>query len=185
MKKAPARPDEAELFYRSMSGVARLHDHGRVVHPPRAPAPVPRQRQLDDREVLRESLSDAVPLELALEGGEELAYARAGLPRQVLRQLRRGHWVLQGELDLHGHNDAEASQALAEFLARCLRAGARCVRVIHGKGLRSKNREPVLKQKVALWLMRREEVLAFCQARAADGGGGATVVLLRAPKTPA
>jgi DNA-nicking Smr family endonuclease len=186
MKKAPAaRPDEAELFYKAMGGVARLHDHGRVVHRPRPPAPVPQQRLRDNDEVLRESLSDHVPYELALESGEELAYVRAGLPRQVLRQLRRGRWVIQDQLDLHGLNVAEARTALGDFLARCRRSGTRCVRVIHGKGLRSRNREPILKQKVAGWLAQREEVLAFCQARTVEGGGGAAVVLLRAPKAPA
>jgi DNA-nicking Smr family endonuclease len=146
---------------------------------------VPRQRLRDDQEVLRESMSDGVPVELALEGGEELSYVRAGLPRQVLRQLRSGRWVIRDQLDLHGLTVAEARLALAEFLARCVRGGHRCVRVIHGKGLGSKNRQPVLKQKVAGWLMQREEVLAFCQARVTDGGGGAAVVLLRAPKAPA
>ena len=53
------------------------------------------------------------------------------------------------------------------------------MRVIHGKGIGSKNREPVLKTKVKHWLTRREEVLAYCQARPADGGSGALVVLLK------
>ena len=88
----------------------------------------------------------------------------------------------QDELDLHGLTVEEARPALGEFLARCVRRGLRCVRVIHGKGLRSRNREPVLKRRVAGWLMHREDVLAFCQARGPDGGGGAVVVLLRGAK---
>jgi len=73
----------------------------------------------------------------------------------------------------------EARSALVEFLNRSARRGLRCLRIIHGKGLRSKNREPVLKPKLGAWLIHRDEVLAFCQARGADGGGGAVVVLLK------
>ena len=96
-----------------------------------------------------------------------------------MRKLRRGHWVIQDELDLHGFTVPDARELLVEFLALCARKGLRCVRIIHGKGLRSKNRQPVLKQKVANWLMRRDEILAFCQARPTEGGGGAVVVLLK------
>ena len=99
-----------------------------------------------------------------------------------MRQLRRGHWVIQDELDLHGLTTAQARPLLVEFLNDCRRAGFRCVRIVHGKGLRSKNREPVLKGKVAGWLMQRDEVLAFCQARPTEGGGGAVIVLLRGAK---
>ena len=98
----------------------------------------------------------------------------------MARMLRRGHWVIQDEIDLHGLTAPEAHALLAAFLAASLRRGLRCVRVIHGKGLRSKNREPVLRNKVARWLMQRDEVLAYCQARRTEGGSGAVVVLLKA-----
>ena len=90
--------------------------------------------------------------------------------------------MIQDELDLHGHTALEARESLVRFLNDCLRNGARCVRIIHGKGLRSKNREPVLKTKVANWLIQRNEVLAFCQARQVDGGSGAVMVLLKSVK---
>jgi DNA-nicking Smr family endonuclease len=96
-----------------------------------------------------------------------------------MRKLRSGHWGNQGELDLHGLTAAEAKLELIRFLQHCQKNSLRCVRIIHGKGLRSKNQEPVLKNKVAHWLMQRDEILAFCQARAADGGSGAMLVLLR------
>ena len=79
----------------------------------------------------------------------------------------------------HRHVVAEARPVLVTFLNECLRDGLRCVRIIHGKGLGSKNGEPVLKRKVSSWLMQRDEILAFCQARRTEGGGGAAVVLLR------
>ena len=118
----------------------------------------------------------------AIESGEELAFLREGLSRQLLRKLRRGHWVVQDELDLHGMNRVQAAHAVAEFLRHCRARHLRCLRIVHGKGLRSRNREPVLKTKLRLWLPRRDEVLGFCQAPAAHGGGGALLVLLRAAR---
>jgi DNA-nicking Smr family endonuclease len=177
--KAAATPDEVELFRASVSDVTPLPGHGRA-RPERAlPQPVPAQRLRDDRQALKDSLSHPDPWDAGIETGEELSYVRNGVGAQVLRKLRRGHWVIQDELDLHGLTVKEAHELLVRFLSQCIRRGLRCVRVIHGKGLRSKNREPVLKRKVAGWLMRRDEILAYCQARQADGGGGAVIVLLK------
>lgn len=173
--------DEDDLIlFRTAVGDARPLRHGpRFLHPLPKPRPIPLQSLRDQREVLLDSLSDHVYWADSLESGEELAFLRPGLQNQVLRKLRRGHWVTQGELDLHGLTVAEAKLELIQFLQHCQKNGLRCIRIIHGKGLRSKNREPVLKHKVAHWLMQRDETLAFCQARAADGGGGAMLVLLR------
>jgi DNA-nicking Smr family endonuclease len=173
--------DEDDLIlFRSAVGDARPLRHGpRFLHPLPKPKPIPLQSLRDQREVLLDSLSDHVYWADSLESGEELAFLRPGLQSTVLRKLRRGHWVTQGELDLHGLTVAEAKLELIQFLQHCQKTGLRCIRIIHGKGLRSKNREPVLKNKVAHWLMQRDETLAFCQARAADGGGGAMLVLLR------
>ena len=178
-RKAAATPDEVELFRATVSDVTPLPRHGRARHALPAPEPIPAQRLRDDRETLQESLSHEHPWDAGIETGEELCYLRNGVSTQVLRKLRRGHWVIQDELDLHGLVVDEAHALLASFLNQCLRRGLRCARIVHGKGLRSKNREPVLKRKVAGWLMRREEVLAYCQARQADGGSGAVVVLLK------
>ena len=178
-RKPPVHPDEANLFRASMSDVTPLSRAERVEHERPRPHPVPAQRLRDDREALKDSLSDHFPWDAGMETGEELLYARNGIGATTLRKLRRGHWVIQGELDLHGLTSVEAHGLLVEFLNRCARRGLRCVRIIHGKGLRSKNREPVFKRKVAGWLMQREEILAFCQAPRADGGSGAVVVLLK------
>jgi DNA-nicking Smr family endonuclease len=67
---------------------------------------------------------------------------------------------------------------VAEFVRCCSVRRARCVRIVHGKGLGSPDREPVLKRRMRDWLSRRDEVLAFCQAPAAQGGAGAVLVLL-------
>jgi len=173
--------DEDDLIlFRTAVGDARPLRHGpRFLHPQRKPKPIPLQSLRDQREVLLDSLSDHVYWADSLESGEELVFLRTGLQSTVLRKLRRGHWVTQGELDLHGLTVAEAKLELIGFLQYCQKHALRCVRIIHGKGLRSKNREPVLKNKVAHWLMQRDETLAFCQAKAADGGGGAMLLLLK------
>jgi DNA-nicking Smr family endonuclease len=146
------------------------------------PAPLALQRARDEAAALAESLLGPLSVDDALESGEELAYLRAGLARQVLRRLRRGHWSVQDSLDLHGMNRVEAAAAVAAFLRACAARGLRCVRIVHGKGLGSRNREPVLKAKLRKWLPPREEVLAFCQAPAVHGGSGAALVLLRGPR---
>ena len=129
---------------------------------------------------LVESLAGPISWDQSIETGNEPSYLRSGLARDVLRKLRRGHWVVQDAVDLHGLDRQEARSSLAEFLAACLKRGLRCVRVVHGKGLRSPGREPVLKGKVQRWLTQRNEVLAFCEAPKNQGGGGALLVLLKA-----
>ncbi len=178
-RKPALDPAEAELFRASVADVVPLTGPARIEHGRLLPQPVPAQRLRDEREALTESLSGQVAWDAGMETGEELSYARNGVGAQTLGKLRRGHWVTQDELDLHGLTVEQARSALKEFLNRSVRHGLRCLRIIHGKGLRSKNREPVLKRKLGAWLIQRDEILAFCQARSADGGGGAVVVLLK------
>jgi DNA-nicking Smr family endonuclease len=159
--------------------LARSGRHAPAVPPP---PPVPLQSRRDERAALAESLQRPLSVDDALDSGEELVYLRDGLSRQVLRRLRRGHWVVQDSLDLHGMNRISAADAVASFLRASVARGLRCVRIVHGKGRGSRNREPVLKTKLRLWLPRRDEVLGFCQAPAAHGGGGALLVLLRAKR---
>ncbi len=187
MKKRPAQlaADDGDLFAQMFSNVTRLPAHGRVIHSLPKRKPIPVQRLRDERAALADSLSDPVAWDIGTETGDELVFLRSGLAQQTVKKLRRGHWVVQDELDLHGLTSAEARVLLVEFLNACLRSGTRCVRIIHGKGLRSRNREPVLKTKVANWLMQRDEVLAFCQARQVDGGGGAVMVLLKSGRRQA
>lgn len=176
----PVLPVEAgELFRAALEDVVPLTPHGRFLPSPVPFPPVPRSLFRDEREVIHESLHDPIRWDMDAETGEETSYVRPGINRQTLRRLRQGGWVAQAELDLHGLTRTEAKRELADFLYECKRRGARCVRVIHGKGLGSKNREPVLKLHVRHWLMQRDEVLAFVQARPADGGGGAVMVLLK------
>jgi len=187
MPKRPVKPeppaeepaDDEALLREALKDVAPLPDPGKATLRGPPPKPIPVQKLRDDQQVLQDSLSDQIPFEVGLETGDELVFLRDGLSNMVLRKLRRGHWVTQDELDLHGLRSEEARQLLVAFLNEALARGLRCVRIVHGKGLRSENREPVLKRKVGNWLAQRDEVLAFVQARPEDGGSGAVVVLLK------
>lgn len=170
---------EAGLFRAAVSDAVPLPASGRVIHPPPRRVLLPRQRELDERAALAASLSDEIDIERLLDTDDRLSYRRPELGPDVVRRLRRGEWVIQEQIDLHGLRVVEARDALASFLAQAIRRELRCVRVIHGKGLGSAGREPVLKGKVLRWLVQRDEVLAFCQARPTDGGSGALIALLR------
>jgi DNA-nicking Smr family endonuclease len=172
--------DDLALFREAVRGAIPLESPLREPLGANLPPPIPVQSLLDAHAALAESLDGPVSLDQFTETGEEFLFLRDGLGRDVLRKLRRGHWVVQNAVDLHGLNREQARLQLAHFLGACLKRGLRCVRVIHGKGLRSPKREPVLKAKVRQWLMQRDEVLAFCQAPAALGGSGALLVLLGA-----
>jgi DNA-nicking Smr family endonuclease len=172
--------EDLEALRRALAGVKPLARHRRQAPLRPAPAPVPAQTRRDERAVLAESVAGPLSVDEALETGVELSYLRDGLSRLVLRRLRRGHWVVQDELDLHGMNRVQAAEQVARFLRAASARGLRCVRIVHGKGLGSKNREPVLRDKLRAWLTPRDEVLAYCQAPAAWGGSGALLVLLKA-----
>lgn len=170
--------DARQLFFEAVKDVRQLHVK-RVLHRPPPPKPIPRQSIRDEQQALTDSLSDSYIPAHELESGEELLYLRDGQAPNILRKLRRGHWVVQASIDLHGLVVDEARAYVAEFLANCKKRGIRCIRIIHGKGLGSKNREPVLKHKLRCWLMQRDEVIAYAQARREDGGSGAVIVLLK------
>lgn len=173
------REEAARLFREAVEGAAPLPKPNRAdILVPKV-RPVARQRMLDESQALQDALSDPIDILETGETGEELFFARPGIPKSALRKLKRGGWVIRAELDLHGLRSVEARLSLAVFLQQCARQDCRCVRIIHGKGLSSRNREPVLKHKLRHWLTQREDVLAFCQARPMDGGSGAVIVLLK------
>jgi DNA-nicking Smr family endonuclease len=171
-------PDEGSAFRDAMGDVRPIKAHNRVEPYRVKPSPVPAKRHEDERAVIEElarlTLDDDAEIE------EDASYLRPGLPRDILRKLRRTHWVIQDDLDLHGHTGDEAVEQTAAFLADACRRGIRCVRIVHGKGLRSKGREPVLRKRIRKLLTRRDEVLAFVEPRGFHGGAGAVVVLLEA-----
>jgi DNA-nicking Smr family endonuclease len=144
------------------------------------PKPIPLQFIRDEQQALVDSLSDHYIPAHEIETGEELLYLRDGHSPDILSKLRRGHWVIQAKIDLHGLISDEARAYVSSFISDCKKRGIRCVRIVHGKGLGSRNREPVLKNKLRGWLMQKDEVIAYAEAKKQDGGSGAVIVLLKA-----
>lgn len=169
---------ERHLFTRAIGTVKPLMAKERVLSQPLRPAARPLQQDLDDQAALLESMSDEFDVSTLLDVDDQLSFRRPGIGTDVTRKLRKGEWAMQGQLDLHGLRSDEAREALGQFIRDAKRMGWRCVRVVHGKGLGSPGKEPVLKSKVQRWLVQKNEVLAFVQAKPSDGGAGALVVLL-------
>ena len=168
-----------ELFLRAAGPVRVIPHKGHAHLAPTPPPPVPVQHLRDEQAVLQESLSDEFDITTLLEIDDQLSFRRPGIGSDVAAKLRRGHWSIQAHLDLHGLRSDGARERLGAFVREACKAGLRCVRVVHGKGLGSPGKTPVLKNKVHAWLVQKNEVLAFVQARPADGGAGAVVVLLK------
>ena len=169
---------ERNLFTRAVGKVAPIANQERVWSPPQRPTPRPLQQDLDDEAVMHESMSDEFDISTLLDADDQLSFRRPGIGTDVTRKLRKGEWSIQGQIDLHGLRSDEARNAMGQFIRDAKRMGWRCVRVVHGKGLGSPGKAPVLKSKVQRWLVQKNEVLAFVQAKPSDGGGGALVVLL-------
>ncbi len=173
---------EKEFFALAVGPIKPLPVKHRPGHraqlPAARPAPIAVQHQLDELAVMREAISDEFDVETLLDTDDALSFRRAGMGPDVVRKLRRGGWSIQGQVDLHGLRREDAREALSHFIKDAHKAGWRCVRVVHGKGLGSPGKTPVLKGRVQSWLPQMQEVLAFVQARPAQGGAGALVVLL-------
>lgn len=180
-RRAALRPaTDRALFLQAVGAVQPLrHARNRLEPRPGNVLPVPQQRLLDEQSVLREAISDEFDVSTLLLTDDQLSYLRPGMGTDVPQRLRAGHWSIQRHLDLHGLRTDEAREALGQFIRHAHRDGARCVRVVHGKGLGSPGRMPVLKGRVHSWLVQKQEVLAFVQARPNDGGAGALIVLLQ------
>ena len=176
--------NEFALFRDAVADVQQARALDRAVLAKPRPKPIPNQLLRDDREVLKEALSDPQPGAEDFETSDTSVFVRPGLPKNVVRRLRNGHWSVQHELDLHGLSTDQARTVLVEFIHHARYSGERCVRIIHGKGLRSQTGEPVLKQKVRHWLMQKDEILAFVEAAPAQGGSGAVIVLLKSLTKP-
>lgn len=170
--------DDVALFRSAVGPVHKKISHERDRSRPKAPPPKPKQRTLDELAVIDELASGRFDFN-DVETGEEISYLSEGLSQRVLKRLRRGHWRAQEELDLHEMTVKVATNALREFLAEAQRGGLTCVKVIHGKGLRSGPDGPKLKRMSASVLARHSGVLAFASAPHHDGGTGAVYVLLR------
>lgn len=179
MRKTPPptiSDEDSRLFANAVGPVRRLHAPVPVL-PPR-PAPEPVQSQRDEANVAHELLDSLID-PVVIEVGEELAYLKDGHSPRLLRQLKRGQFSIADEIDLHQMTAAVARDAIKQFLDEARREGRLCVKLIHGKGLRSRAQGPVLKRLVDGLLRRRADVIAFASAKVAEGGTGAVIVLLK------
>ena len=173
---------EANLFVRAAGAVQPLPEKRRAHLRKALPVPAVMQYQRDEIAVLGESISDEFDVGTLLDTDELLSFRRPGIGPDVTRKLRRGDWSIQRQIDLHGLRRDEAREHLSFFIREAYQQGIRCVRVVHGKGLGSPGKAPILKSRVHSWLVQKQEVLAFVQAKPADGGAGALLVLLMASK---
>jgi DNA-nicking Smr family endonuclease len=177
--EAKRKAAASNLFQAAIGKVQPLAPPQRAKLSPEPPKPIPKQQMLDDAAALQEALSDEVDVTTLLDTDEHLSFRRPGVGTDVTQKLRKGKWSIQKQIDLHGFRSDEAREALGAFIREAHRNGIRCVRVVHGKGLGSPGKAPVLKDKVHKWLVQKSEVVAFVQAQPAQGGAGALVVLLQ------
>lgn len=175
-------PDDLAAFKAAVYGATPLRPVDRLSFEAPKPSARPRQSELDEAAAINESLYGALEIDDLLAIGDADSFLRAGLPRSVLRDLRRGRWAIQNHIDLHGMNRHEAHEQVGIFLAESQAEGKRCLRIVHGRGHGSPGREGILRQLVKSWLARRKDVLAFCHAPSNDGGQGAIWVLLKSEK---
>jgi len=167
--------DDIDLFRQTVGNVRSLN-HDKVVHVPPRPKPKPIQQDTDLQSVwLTVNESDISDV-----GHEEsLSFTAPGIQQAVLAKLRKGKFGIQGEIDLHGLTGNVAKVQLTAFIHASVNAGHRCIHIIHGKGYRSADSQPILKNNINRWLRKHKDVQAFCSAPAKHGGAGAVYVLLR------
>ena len=180
MGKNPIEADELFRTEIAGDGVVPLNLPARAALQKARPKPIAYKRIEDDLAIPGEMMNDTSGWDADIENGDLITFLRKGLPSDVLRKLKRGQWIVQASLDLHGLTTEAARGELARFLGFARHGGIRCVRIVHGKGTRSPNNVAVIRNKIRLSLSRRDEVLAFCDAAPPDGGSGAVIVLLKA-----
>lgn len=178
-------PDQTEiaLFRDAVKDAAPLQKNDRADTSRPRPKPHANHHEADELAALEASQLAMYPSPMSWDIGadieDEQSFLRGAVSPDLLRKLRRGQWTIDAEIDLHHHTQDEAHEALMEFMRKARVAGWRCVRIIHGKGLSSHQKIPVLRSKVRRWLQQKDEVLAYCEPRPNGGGSGAVLVLLR------
>jgi DNA-nicking Smr family endonuclease len=176
-KRKEISDSDSNLFRNSIGEVAMIK-HDRAELKTLKPPPVPLQRYADEQAVIK-SITESSFNVMDVESGDELFFKRTGVQQRVMEKLRRGQFAIEKELDLHGMTVTDAEAALKRFLTYCLQSDYRCVRIIHGKGHGSKDKKPVIKNRLNQWLQKNNAILAFSSARPVDGGTGALYVLIK------
>jgi len=169
--------EDRDLFHQTVGKVRAINTDKILPGPTAKPKPFPNKSAVNVHEQL-----STLPLDYDIEEvslGDSLSYLAPGLQTKVLKKLKQGHFGAAAELDLHGLTSSDAKQQLLTFLHLCMQNGFRCAHIIHGKGYRSSDNRPVLKNHLNLWLRQHQNVLAFCSATPKQGGTGAVLVLLQ------
>ncbi|PPK72881.1 DNA-nicking Smr family endonuclease [Methylobacter tundripaludum] len=176
MAKKKLTPEDSDLFRQTIGKVQTVKSDKVLLTEGNKPKPYPKSQTVN----VAEHLNGAADFNVENVGIEDsLSFAAPGLQHSVLKKLRKGQFGLDAEIDLHGLNSNKAKRQLLHFLHDCVEDGCRCVHIIHGKGYRSMDNHPVLKNNLNLWLRQHKDVQAFCSAPPKDGGTGAVFVLLQ------
>lgn len=179
MAKKNLTPEDSDLFRITIGKVLAVKSDKVLLTEDSKPKPFPKSQAVD----VEEHLDGAAGFDVEKVGLEDsLSFTAPGLQHNVLKKLRKGQFGLDAEIDLHGLNSNEAKRQLLHFLHACVEDGCRCVHIVHGKGYRSADNHPVLKNNLNVWLRQHQDVQAFCSAPPKDGGTGAVFVLLRLSK---
>lgn len=176
MTDKKTKKQDMDLFRQSIGNIVAVKSDKPHLSPNKKPSTKPRSQTVDYQEQLDLNLDhDSETLGL----GDSLSFVAAGMQKSILKKLRKGFFGIDAEIDLHGLSRAAAQQQLLKFLQLSSQNGWRCVRIIHGKGYRSPDQQPVLKNSLNQWLRQHQRVLAFCSAKPSDGGTGAAYILLK------
>ena len=176
MTKKNLSPKESDLFRQSIGDVRVIKNDKILLKDERKPKPFPKNQALIPDHVLMDFVG---PDFETLGIDDSLSFTAPGLQKNVLKKLRNGFFGLDAEIDLHGLTSSEAKQQLLLFIHHCVENGRRCVHIVHGKGYRSPDHQPVLKNNLNAWLRQHHDVQAFCSTPPKSGGTGAIFVLLR------
>ncbi len=175
-KKTLSDQDSA-LFRQAIGKVRSVKQDTLILKPDKKPSPIPKSQELDRVDPMQNTVINSSLDRLSQE--DKLSFLAPGMQKNILKKLRKGFFGLDADIDLHGLNSQEARRQLINFLHFCVEDGCRCVHIIHGKGYRSPNDHPVLKNDINLWLRQHKDVLAFCSSPPKEGGTGAVFVLLK------
>ena len=176
MAKKNLTPEHSDLFRLTIGKVRAVKSDKVLLTESNKPKPFPKAQTVN----VEEQLSGATGFDVEQVGLEDsLSFMAPGLQHNVLRKLRKGQFGQDAKIDLHGLNSNEAKRQLLHFLHDCIEDGCRCVHIVHGKGYRSVDNHPVLKNNLNLWLRQHKNVQAFCSASPKNGGTGAVFVLLQ------
>lgn len=177
MSKKTTHSEDSELFRQTVGKVHKIKRDKVLLSTETKPKPYPKPAVINVDGHLIDSRTGLDVEKVGIE--DSLSFLNTGLQHKVLKKLRQGYFGIDAEIDLHGLNSEEAKRQLLNFLHSCVEDGCRCVHIVHGKGHRSPNNHPVLKNNINLWLRQHKDVQAFCSAAPKDGGAGAVWVLLQ------